>query len=73
MKLLLFHVLVWRQTKNTVGIMTKTLRLVECQELEESALVVFQVKFQLIWGNLLWGLQWLDASIVLPYETLKLS
>ena len=70
MELLLFHVLMWGQTKNTIRIMTKSLRFIKCQELEESTFVVFQVNFKLIWSGFLLTLQRLDASVVLPYESL---
>ena len=53
--------------------MAESLRLIESKELEESALVVFQVSFELLWSSLLGGLEWLDASVILPYETLKLG
>ena len=62
-----------RQTKNTIRIVTESLRLVESKELEEGALVSFQVSFELIWVCLFDSLEWLDACIVLPYETLKFS
>ena len=61
------------KTKNTIGVMTKTLRLIKGQELEKGAFVTLQISLKLFWGNLRVALQWLDASIVLPYETLKLS
>jgi len=73
MKLLLLHVLVWGQTENTVGVVTKTLGFVEGKELEKCALVILQVDLQLIWADLVLALEWLDASVVLPYETLELS
>ena len=72
-KLLLLHVLVWGKTKNTIRIMTEALRFVEGKELEESALVVFQIDFELLRGNLILTFQWLDASVILPYETLELG
>lgn len=53
--------------------MTQSLRLVQGQELEESAFVVFQVDLELLWVRLLSTLQRLDASVVLPYETLELG
>lgn len=62
-----------RQTKNTVRIVAESLRLVESKELEEGALVLFQVSFELLWSRLFGGFKWLDASVILPYETLKLS
>ena len=40
-KLLLFHIFVWRQTENTIGVVSKSLRLIKSQELEECALVLF--------------------------------
>lgn len=73
MELLLFHVLVWGQTEDTIGIVSETLRFVKSQELEEGAFVCFDISLELVWGNLLIALKGLDASIVLPYETLKLG
>lgn len=72
MELLLFHVFVWGKSKNTIGIMTKSLRFVKCQELEECTFIVFQVSFELLRSYLLLTLQRLNASIILPYETLQL-
>lgn len=52
--------------------MTKTLRFVERQELEEGTFVLFQFHFQL--DSFEFGIfQWLDAGVVLPNETLELS
>lgn len=73
MKLLLLHVLMWGQTENTIRVVSETLRLVKGKELEKCALVILQVDLQLIWANLILALKWLDAGVVLPYETLELS
>ena len=72
-KLLLLHVLVWGQTENTVGVVSETLRLVKSQELEECTLIILQINFKLLRCYLALRLEWLDASIVLPDETLKLG
>jgi len=47
MQLLLFHVLVWGETQNTIGIVTESLRFVEGKELEEGAFVIFEFGFLL--------------------------
>lgn len=73
MELLLFHVLVGGKTEDTIGVVAEALGLVKSQELEESAFIVFQVGLKLVWGHLLLLLQWLDASIILPYESLEFS
>lgn len=55
--------------------MTKTLRLVESKELEESAFVTLELYFQLNgahWSDSLITVEWVDASVVLPDETLEL-
>jgi len=52
--------------------MAKTLRLVESQELEEGALVIFELHLELDGiGSL--SLEWLDASVILPYKSLELG
>ena len=72
MKLLLFHVFMWRKSKNTIRIMAKTLWLIQSQKLEESTFVLFQFKFQLdTW--LCTTLKGLYTCVVLPDETLKLG
>lgn len=43
-KLSLLHVLMGRKTKNTIRVVTETLRLVERKELEESALVLLDLR-----------------------------
>lgn len=53
--------------------MTESLRLVEGQELEEGALVIFELHFLLNSTQGVISLKWLDASIILPDETLKLG
>lgn len=65
----------WGKSKNTVRVVSKTLTFVESQELEVSALVVLKGNFELGKGSflLLVSLKWLDAGIVLPDESLKLS
>jgi len=73
MKLLLFHVLMWRESKNTIWIVTKSLRLVKGQELEESTFVFLELQFLLNSAQSAVSLEWLDASVILPYETLKLG
>ena len=49
MKLLLLHIFVWGQTKNTIRVVSKTLRLVKSQELEECAFILFQISLKLFW------------------------
>jgi len=72
MKLLLFHILMWWETENTIWIVTKTLRFVERQELEEGTFVLFKFHFQ--FDSFEFAVfQWLDAGVVLPNETLELS
>ena len=46
MKLLLAHVLVGRQTQDSIRVLTQTLRLVKSQELEVSALAVLELHFK---------------------------
>jgi hypothetical protein len=46
-ELLLFHVFVWGKTQNTIRIVTKSLRFIKGQELEEGALVVLEFDFLL--------------------------
>lgn len=46
-ELLLFHVLVWGETQNTIRIVTESLRFVKGQELEEGAFVVLEFDFLL--------------------------
>ena len=73
MQLLLLHVFVGREPKDSVGVVAESLGLVESQELEESALVLLELHLQL---NCTLGsatLQGLDASEVLPDEPLELS
>jgi len=47
MELLLFHILMWGETENTIGIVTKTLRFIQSQELEESAFVRLNSELEL--------------------------
>ena len=47
-KLLLFHIFVWRQTENTIRVVSKSLRLIKSQELEECALIILQINFKLL-------------------------
>ena len=72
MELLLFHVLMWGKTKNTIRIVTKSLRLVKSQELEEGALVIFEFHLKLNCVLSVVTFQWLDASVILPDESLEL-
>lgn len=71
-KLSLLHVLVGRQTEDTIGVVAETLRLVEGKELEESALVVLDLGIELsrVLGI---NVEGLDASVVLPDEALELG
>ena len=69
-KLLLLHIFMWGQTENTIGVVSKTLRLIKSQELEECTFILLQIGFKLIWCYLTLRLEWLNASIVLPNETL---
>jgi len=45
MQLFLANILMWGKSKNTVRVVSKTLTLVESQELEVSALIVLQGNF----------------------------
>ena len=47
MELLLFHVFVWWQPQNTIWIMSKSLWLIQSQELKEGTLVIFEFKTEL--------------------------
>ena len=75
MQLLLADILVWGKSENSVRIITEALTLVESQELEVSAFVVLQLDLKLGQRSflLLIGLKRLDASVILPDETLELS
>lgn len=75
MQFLLADILVWRKSEDSVRIISETLTLVEGQELEVSALVVLKGNLKLSERSflLLIGLKRLDASIILPDETLELS
>jgi len=46
-QLLLAHVLVWRESQDAIGLLAKTLRLVESKELEVGALVLLELQFDL--------------------------
>jgi hypothetical protein len=70
MKLLLAHLFMRRKSKNTIGFFTETLRFIKCKELEISALIFLKFKFELNETGL-WFSKWLDASVILPYESLK--
>jgi hypothetical protein len=72
MEFLFAHILVWGKTENTIRIIAETLGLVEGQKLEVSALISFQLQFK-IDQTLGVFVQWLNAGVVLPDETLKLS
>lgn len=71
MQLLLAHVLVWRESQDAVRLLSETLRLVQGEELEVCALVLFEAQLDLD-EALRIHLQWLDASVVLPDEALEL-
>jgi len=53
--------------------MAETLRFVEGEELEESAFVFFQLEFKLNSVVGVGAFQGLDASVILPDETLELG
>ena len=72
MKLLLFHVFVWWKSENTIWVMTETLWFIQTQKLEEGTFVLFKLKFQLN-TSLCSTFQGLDASVILPNETLEFS
>ena len=72
MELLLAHVLVRRESQDAIGLLSKTLRLVESKELEVGALVLLELEFDFN-KALRVDLQGLDACIVLPDEALKLG
>ena len=71
-KLLLGHILMWRESKNTIRVLTKSLSLVKGKELEVGALVILELELDFDEALAL-GVEWLKASIILPYESLKLS
>lgn len=75
MQFLLADILVWGKTENSVRIITEALTLVQSQELEVSALIILQLDLKLGQRSflLLIGLKRLDASVILPDESLKLS
>lgn len=75
MQFLLADILVWGKTENSVRIITEALTLVQSQELEVSTLVILQLDLKLGQRSflLLIGLKRLDASVILPDETLELS
>jgi hypothetical protein len=62
----------WRQSKDTVRLLTEPLGLVEGEELEVCTLVFFELKLNL---NKALGihLQGLNAGVVLPDEALELG
>ena len=74
MQFLLADVLVWGQAEDSIGVVSETLGFVKSQELEISTFVVLQLDLKLSQGGLSFfiGLQWLNASIVLPDESLQL-
>lgn len=47
MELLFAHILVWRETENTIRIIAETLGLVEGQKLEVCAFITFQLQFKI--------------------------
>lgn len=65
----------WGKSEDSIRIITETLRFVEGQKLEVSALVVLKCDLKLSEGSflLLVSLKRLDTSVVLPDETLELS
>lgn len=72
MELLLAHVLVWRESQDAIGLLSKTLRLVESKELEVGTFVLLELEFDFD-EALRVDLQGLDAGIVLPDEALQLG
>ena len=74
-QLLLAHILVWGKSQDSVRIVTEALRFVEGQKLEVSALIVLQSDLELSERSflLLVSLERLDASVVLPDESLELG
>ena len=70
MELLLFHVLMWGETQNTIRIVTESLRFIKGKELEEGAFVSFKFGF-LLNSVQTFTLEWLNTGIILPDETLK--
>ncbi len=71
MELLLFHVLMWRESENSITVMAESLRLVERKELEECAFVLLQLDLELH-SVLSTTNEGVDASVVLPDESLEL-
>lgn len=72
MKLFLSHFFVWWKSKNSIWFFSKSLRFIKSKELEISTFVIFKLEFEL---NEAWFLlvEWLDACVILPYESLKLG
>jgi len=71
-QLLLAHVFVWRESQDAVRLLTESLRLIKCKELEICALILLEAHLDL--NQALWvHLQGLDASVVLPDEALQLG
>ena len=70
-KLLLGKILMWGKTENTIGVVSETLRFVKGQELEIGTFIVLQLKLELDEGGLACVIQRLDASVILPDESLK--
>jgi len=66
----LANILVRRETENSVRVAAQALRLVKGQELEQSALVLGQLKLQLDIAR--GALKRLDTGVVLPDESLQL-
>ena len=72
MQFLLTHVLMRRQSQDSIRVLAETLSLVERQELKVSAFVALQSQFKLDHALLVLA-QRLQAGVVLPYKALKLS
>ena len=74
-QLLLALVFVGRKAKNTIRFLSKTLRLVEGQELEIGAFISFELHFEINLSKAIRLsiriLERLDTAVVLPNESLQ--
>ena len=70
MKLLFLHVFMWREAEDAIRVVAETLGLIQSQELEECAFVLFELHFELD-ASCCAVFEWLYAGVVLPDETLE--
>lgn len=71
-ELLLLHVLVWGEPEDSIRIVAESLRLVECEELEERALVGLKVLLKSLVVTAT-AFKRLNTGKILPDEPLKLG